>query len=83
MRKSVVECPMVAWIARIVAFSSSVPRRVLTAPMFGWLKVWLPMSCPSSYIRRTTSGNRSTFWPTTKNVPFTPRRSSSSRISGV
>ncbi|MBD3143403.1 hypothetical protein IEQ31_09445 [Microbispora camponoti] len=36
----------------------------------GWVQVWLPMSCPSSWIRRVSSGRLATFLPSRKKVAF-------------
>jgi hypothetical protein len=62
---------------------SSTRRSEETVVRSAWVKVCRPTSDPESTTCRTTSGYRTMFDPTVKNVPWTPWRWSTARIAGV
>ena len=67
--------------ARVVSTWASKSVRLRSVSLT-WSKVWMPIWCPSSSIRRTTSPLFSIWAPMRKKVAFTPRseRPSSRRV---
>ncbi len=69
--------------SRSVASSSSRVTNAGVRARLGWVKVWLPTSCPSATICRSRGMCRSALAPITKKVAGAPRLRSVSRIIGV
>ena len=75
--------PIISATVDDVRSTSSRRAAGLSFVNWGWLHVWLPISCPSAAMRRTISGYAAAFWPIRKNVALIPLVLRISRSRGV